>query len=55
MVNIEERIVGPTRQRADATPFVRVKAIRKAFGGTPALQGIGFDVPLGNTVSLLGP
>jgi len=35
--------------------FVRVTAVRKAFGSVPALQGIDLDVPLGCTVSLLGP
>lgn len=55
MANINETIVSSARNKADATPFVRVTAVRKAFGGIPALQGISFDVPLGSTVSLLGP
>jgi ABC-type Fe3+/spermidine/putrescine transport system ATPase subunit len=38
-----------------APPFVQVTALRKSFDGTPALQGVGFEVPLGCTVSLLGP
>jgi ABC-type Fe3+/spermidine/putrescine transport system ATPase subunit len=43
------------RDAARARPFVQVTDVRKSFDGTAALQGVGFDVALGSTVSLLGP
>ncbi len=43
------------RDTANAAPFVHVRALHKSFDGTPALRGVGFEVPLGCTVSLLGP
>ena len=55
MANVAETIVGSARNDANVAPFVRVVAVRKSFGGIPALQGVGFDVPLRSTVSLLGP
>lgn len=55
MANAGDMNLGAARDGANAAPFVRVTAVRKTFGGVPALQGIGFDVPLGSTVSLLGP
>jgi ABC-type Fe3+/spermidine/putrescine transport system ATPase subunit len=55
MANIGVATVSSKRRNGNAAPFVRVTAIRKAFGSIPALQGIDFDVPLGCTVSLLGP
>jgi iron(III) transport system ATP-binding protein len=42
---------GATMQRN----FVRVEGLRKSFGSTEALKGVGFDVEQGATVSLLGP
>ena len=55
MANIGVTTNDSTRKKGSAAPFVRVTAIRKSFGSVPALQGVGFDVPLGSTVSLLGP
>jgi iron(III) transport system ATP-binding protein len=55
MTNISSTIRDSTRPKVNAAPFVRVTAIRKAFGAVQALQGVDFDVPLGRTVSLLGP
>jgi iron(III) transport system ATP-binding protein len=55
MTNIGAATVDSTRSNRNAAPFVRVTAVRKAFGPVAALQGIDFDVPLGCTVSLLGP
>ena len=48
MTNLGAATVDPTRPNGNAAAFVRVTAIRKAFGLVPALQGIGFDVPLGS-------
>ncbi len=55
MADISELGVKATRGPAQTESFVSVAAVRKAFAGAPALQGIGFEVPLGSTVSLLGP
>ena len=55
MTNPGAATVDPTRPNGNAAAFVRVTAIHKVFGLVPALQGVGFDVPLGSTVSLLGP
>ena len=49
------RNIPEVRDIASAAPFVRVSALHKSFDGIAALQGVGFDVPLGCTVSLLGP
>ncbi len=55
MTNAGVATVDLMRPDGNAAPFVRVTAIRKAFGPVLALQGVDFDVPLGSTVSLLGP
>lgn len=55
MTNIGVTTRDSTHAKGNTAPFVRVTAIRKAFGPVPALQGVDFDVPLGRTVSLLGP
>ena len=55
MTNVDVTMVDAARSNGNAKPFVRVSAIHKSFGSVPALRGIGFDVPLGRTVSLLGP
>ena len=52
---VDAKMVDAARSNGDATPFVRVSAIHKSFGSIPALRGVGFDVALGRTVSLLGP
>lgn len=55
MANVSEATVVSARSAAGSNPFVQVSGLRKAFDGTVALQGVGFDVALGSTVSLLGP
>lgn len=35
-------------------PAIRVQGLTKRFGGVTALDGVGFEVPAGHTVALLG-
>ncbi|RSS83095.1 sugar ABC transporter ATP-binding protein [Streptomyces sp. WAC06614] len=37
------------------TPLVRVRGLSKRFGGTVALDSVGFDLPGGSVLALLGP
>src|SRR5450759_1419106 len=55
MTNAGEATVDSARGAAGTRPFVQVSGLRKTFDGTAALQGVGFEVALGRTVSLLGP
>jgi len=36
-------------------PAIRVRDLRKVYGGTPAVDGLSFDVPAGSVFALLGP
>jgi polar amino acid transport system ATP-binding protein len=38
-----------------AAPRVRVRGLRKAFGGLEVLRGIDLDVPAGQVVGIIGP
>lgn len=37
------------------TPLVHVQDLQKSYGGTPAVDGISFDIAEGETFALLGP
>ncbi|WP_269937496.1 ABC transporter ATP-binding protein [Arthrobacter sp. HY1533] len=37
------------------TPLVHVRDLQKSYGGTPAVDGISFDIAEGETFALLGP
>lgn len=37
------------------TPLVHVQGLQKSYGGTPAVDGISFDIAEGETFALLGP
>ena len=55
MTNAGATTIASGRDAGSTTPFVQVTDVRMSFDGTAALQGVGFDVALGSTVSLLGP
>lgn len=38
-----------------AEPILRVRGLRKNYGGVPALQGVDFDVAPGEVCGLIGP
>lgn len=39
----------------DVTPLVRVKNLSVSYNGTPAIEGIDFDVYSGETLAIVGP
>jgi iron(III) transport system ATP-binding protein len=39
----------------DRVKDIRVVGLAKAFGKTPAVDGVGFEVPAGSLATLLGP
>ena len=38
-----------------APPILRVEGVRKAFGGVRAVDGVTFDLPVGEIRALIGP
>ncbi|WP_159029877.1 ABC transporter ATP-binding protein [Streptomyces marincola] len=40
---------------SEATPLLRARGLRKAFGGTPVFEDFGLDVAGGDIVALVGP
>src|SRR5215470_20294902 len=38
-----------------ASPAIRVTGLRKSYSRVPALDGVGFEVPVGSVLGLLGP
>jgi ABC-2 type transport system ATP-binding protein len=41
--------------RRDTRPAVRVRGLRKSYGGRPAVDGVDLDVHAGEVLALLGP
>ena len=39
----------------DRVPLLRVRELRKAFGGVRAVDGLSFDLEAGRTISIIGP
>ena len=39
---------------ADASPIVRIKALRKSFGTNEVLKGIDMDVKPGEVIAIIG-
>ncbi|HEX6152164.1 MAG TPA: heme ABC exporter ATP-binding protein CcmA [Solirubrobacterales bacterium] len=38
-----------------AAPAIRVAGLRRDYGDRPALEGVGFELPAGNSLVVLGP
>lgn len=54
MLEVGEKLGDDTRARRRA-PLVEVRGLSKAYGTTPVVKGLDFDIYPGETLALLGP